>query len=132
MTTTEKKRILVVDDDPDLLFQYQVLLKDAGFDVTDADSNEKAKALVAANEFDLAIVDLMMEELDAGFTLCYAIKKKNPAVPVIIVTAVARETGMVFDAVTQEEKSWIKADAMLPKPVRPDQLMREIHRFLKD
>lgn len=127
---TDKKRILVVDDDPDFLFQHRVHLEAAGYDVIEADGKEKARQVLASKKFDLAVVDLMMEEVDAGFTLCYEIKKKDPSIPVIIVTAVTSETGLEFDASTQEERSWIKADGMLAKPVRFEQLLREVNRLL--
>ena len=126
-----KKTILIVDDDTDYRFQQRVQLEAAGYAVIEADSEENAIALLETKTPDLAVVDLMMEEMDAGFTLCYYIKKKNPKIPVILVTGVTRETGLEFDAATSEERSWIKADAMLAKPIRFDQLKREIDRFLE-
>ncbi|HOZ47036.1 MAG TPA: response regulator [Candidatus Hydrogenedentes bacterium] len=130
MTTDEKKRILIVDDDPDILFQFRVQFEAAGFEVVETDSADKARQLLATASVDLAVVDLMMEQLDAGFTLCYAIKKAWPNMPVIIVTGVAAETGMDFDAATHEERSWIKADVVLAKPVRFEQLLGEVRRLL--
>jgi len=75
-------------------------------------------------------VDLMMEEVDAGFTLCYHIKKNHPNVPVVLVTGVASETGIAFGSETREERSWVKADALLNKPIRFEQLRKEIERLL--
>jgi CheY-like chemotaxis protein len=63
--------------------------------------------------------------------LCYRIKKQDPTIPVIMVTSVTSETGLDFDATTKEERSWIKADALLDKPVRFEQLQREMNRLLK-
>lgn len=127
----EKKRILVVDDDVDLLLQMKLQLENAGYTVTTAESEKKAEEILKTNVPDLAIVDLMMERMDGGFVLCYNIKKKNPDVPVIMVTGVTRETGMEFDAATDDERSWLKADAILAKPIRFEQLQREIDRLLK-
>ena len=79
--------------------------------------------MLAQTRPDLAIVDLMMEYKDSGFALCYHIKKKDPSIPVILVTAVTSETGLEFDAATEEERSWVKADAMLAKPLRFEQLL---------
>ncbi len=124
-------RVLIVDDDPDFIMQQKLQLQHAGFEVVEADSRQKARQLIESTPFDLAILDLMMEDLDAGFVLAHDIKKKNSAIPVIMVTGVASETGMEFDAATQEERSWIKADAFLAKPVRFEQLLREINRLLK-
>lgn len=126
-----KKTVLVADDDPDFLNQMRLQLLAAGFNVVAAATQRAAEAEIAKAMPDVAIVDLMMENVDAGFSLCYHIKKKNGAVPVILVTAVTSETGLEFDAATDEERSWVKADVMLAKPVRFEQLVREIHRLLK-
>lgn len=131
MIVDAKKRILLVDDDEDYRFQQKALLTKAGYEVVEADSKESAESVLERMTPDLAIVDLMMEELDAGFTLCYHIKEKNPHVPIILVTAVTQETGMEFDAATLEERSWVKADAMLAKPIRFEQLKKQIETLLK-
>lgn len=127
----DKKRLLVVDDDVDLLLQMKLQLENAGYAVTTAESQKKAEEILKTDVPDLAILDLMMERMDAGFVLCYNIKKNNPKVPVIMVTGVTRETGMEFDAATDDERSWLKADAILAKPIRFEQLQREIDRLLK-
>jgi CheY-like chemotaxis protein len=127
---TQPKTILVVDDDPDFLLQQQMQLEAAGYRVLVADGQAKAEELIAANAPDLAILDLMMENFDAGFVLSHRIKKLHPGTPVILVTAVTSETGIAFDAATQEERSWIKADALLAKPIRFEELRREIDRLI--
>lgn len=130
-TENAGKKVLVVDDDLDFLTQIQVNLEAAGFDVTTAESQKQAEEYLEQNHPDVAVVDLMMEHPDAGFALSYHIKKKDPSIPVILVTAVTSETGLEFDASTDEERSWVKADAFLAKPVRIEQLLREINRFLE-
>ena len=72
----------------------------------------------------------MMEDPDAGFTLCHHIRKKDPTIPIILVTSVNSETGLDFDMATEEERSWIKADALLAKPIRFEQLKGAIDRLL--
>ena len=57
--------------------------------------------------------------------------QKNAAMPVILVTGVAGETGIEFDAATEEEKSWIKADVLLSKPIRAEQVLGELTRLIK-
>lgn len=127
-TDTTKKTVLVVDDDIDFLTQMEINLKGAGFEVVTAEGQEQAEEFLATTLPDLAIVDLMMEHPDGGFALSYHIKKQDPKIPVILVTAVTSETGMTFDAATDEERSWVKADAFLSKPIRFEQLLREIHK----
>jgi CheY-like chemotaxis protein len=126
------KRILVVDDDPDFLIQQELILGNAGYEVVKACSRKEAELLLAEGGLDAAIVDLMMDETDDGFVLCHSAKKMNPEMPIILVTGVASETGMEFDAATSEERSWIKADKLMAKPIRPEQLLAEIKRLLKE
>lgn len=132
MTTCDtKKTVLLVDDDPDFLLQQKLQLQAAGFDVLEASSAKEAMQILANTTPDIALVDLMMEETDTGFQLCYKLKKKQ-AIPVIMVTSVASETGIEFGAATEEERRWVKADVLLMKPVRFEQLKREIDRLLNN
>lgn len=125
------RTILVVDDDEDFRSQLAVQLRAAGFTVVALDGETKAAEALRTLRPDLAIVDLMMEHPDGGFALSYKLKKMQPPVPVIMVTAVAAETGLDFSAISDAERSWVKADAMLSKPVRFEQLRREIDRLLR-
>jgi two-component system, OmpR family, response regulator len=124
------KTILVVDDDPDYRFSVRLYLEGAGYNVVEADNVEQAHAALDQGVPNLALVDLMMEEMDAGFSLCYYMKKRFPALPIIMISGVAGETNLEFDASTDEERSWVKADALLNKPIRFDQLKRELDRLL--
>lgn len=126
-----KKTILIVDDDIDYLFQTRLKVEQFGFKVTTAESQKEAEKIIEISKPDLAIFDLMMENDDSGFTLCYKMKRKYPDVPIIIATAVTAETGMSFDVTGDDERRWIKADLFLDKGIRADQLLREINRLLK-
>jgi len=127
----DRKTVLLVDDDSDFLFQQRLQLENAGFHVLSAANSQEASHLLDQQRPDLAVVDVMMENPDAGFTLCYHIRKRDPSIPVILVTSVNSETGLEFATATEQERSWIKADALLAKPVRFEQLRREIDRLLK-
>jgi CheY-like chemotaxis protein len=123
--------ILVADDDPDYLFQTVFNLQKSGYRVVSVDSQAEAELYFSKHKPDLAIFDLMMENDDSGFILCYKLKKKYPEVPVILATAVSRETGLSFSLDSEQEKNWIRADRYLEKGVRPEQLDMEIVKLLK-
>jgi len=131
MPNDSKKTILIVDDDIDYLFQLKLQVEKFGFNVIIAESQKEAENLIASVKPDLAILDLMMENDDSGFILCYKMKRKYPDVPIIIATAVAAETGMTFGISTEQERKWIRADLYLEKGIRPDQLHKEILKLLK-
>jgi len=126
------RTILIVDDDIDFLEQMRLQLEAVGYEVVTAETAAAARELLDSRRPDLVLVDLMMEQPDAGFSLCYHIKRRDATIPVVIVTAVTSTTGLSFDAETDEERAWVKADALLAKPVRFEQLQRELQRLLKD
>jgi CheY-like chemotaxis protein len=123
--------ILVADDDPDYLFQTVFSLEKAGYKTMAVESQAEAEAVIAKYKPNLAIFDLMMENDDSGFILCYKIKRKYPDVPVILATAVSHETGMSFSIDSDQEKDWIRADRYLEKGIRPEQLDQEVMKLLK-
>lgn len=126
-----KKRILIVDDDIDYIFQMKMKVEQMGFETITAESQMEAEKIIEEVKPDLCILDLMMETDDSGFILSYKIRRKYPDVPIIIATAVTAETGMTFDVMAEENKQWINADLFLDKGIRADQLQREIKKLLK-
>ncbi|HAE37514.1 MAG TPA: response regulator [Candidatus Riflebacteria bacterium] len=125
------KTVLLVDDDHDFRVQQRAMLEALKYNVVEAESATAALGKLENPTPDIAIVDLMMEEHDTGFTLCHNLKKRLPNMPIIMVTGVAAETGLAFNVKTREEHRWIKADALLEKPVRAEQLQQEIKKLLK-
>ena len=82
------KRILVVDDDENILNLERTILEQKGFDVTAAGGGAEALRLLEDRTFDLVLLDVMMPEVD-GFTVCRRIKDdpRLKDVPVIFLTA---------------------------------------------
>ena len=128
--TNRNKTILLVDDDQDYLFQMKTRLESFGFSTILAESQKEAEELIERSRPDLAILDLMMENEDSGFILCYRMKKKYPDVPIIIATGVAAETGISFDINDENNRKWIKADRFLDKGIRTEKLKEEIDKLL--
>jgi len=126
-----KKKLLIADDDSDYLYQIKLKTEHFGFEVITADSQKEAEKILETIKPDIAIVDLMMENEDSGFILSYKIKRLYPDVPVIIATAVSAETGMSFDSEEGLREGWIKADLIIDKGIRTEQLQKEINKLLK-
>jgi len=120
-----------VDDDQDYLYQLKTRVESFGFQTILAESQKEAEELLEKTKPDLAILDLMMENEDSGFILCYKMKKKYPEVPIIIATGVAAETGLSFDLNDENNRKWIKADCFLEKGIRSEKLRQEIDNLLK-
>jgi CheY-like chemotaxis protein len=127
----EPKSILVVDDDIDMLDQVALVLKAEGYRVLKAQGQKEGEEALLTAVPDLAVLDLMMEHMDSGFVLCHHVKRLFPETPVILLTAVKATTGLDFQPQSDEAASWVKADVVLDKPVRPEQLRQEVKRLLK-
>ena len=82
------KKILVVDDDENILNLEKTILEQKGFHVTGADGGAKALELLSTGSYDLVLLDVMMPEVD-GFTVCRKIKEdpRLKDIPVIFLTA---------------------------------------------
>jgi len=130
MNSDKQTRILLIDDDPDFVAQMQIQLEHLGYAVTSAASEDEARARLAEGRPDAVVCDLMLQDADGGFVLAYEMKRQHPDLPIVMVTGVASEAGIPFALQSAGERSWIKADALLPKPVRAEQLKRELDRLL--
>lgn len=126
----EPKCILVVDDDLDIVEQVKAMMESDGHRVVGAYNLEEAEECLLTTIPDLVVVDLMMEHTDSGFVVCHHIRKLYPDTPIIILTSVTAKTGLEFATGSPEFLSWMKADAFLDKPVRPEHLRSEVRRLL--
>jgi DNA-binding response OmpR family regulator len=123
-------RILLVDTDARWLQSEQRHLASLGYTAVSSASEPDAEKQFAASEFDLVILDLMLDHLDGGLVLAHHFKKARRDVPILMVTDLTRETGMVFKLASPGEKRWIPADRILPKPIRLDRLAFEAELLL--
>lgn len=127
------KKILLADDDIDLLEQNKLLMKSKGFEVVTAETGEEAFEKFQKEKPDAAVLDLIMEEHDTGFVLCYKMKKTElgKRIPIFILTSATYDTGFKFDVETEDEKEWIKCDGILNKPVVVNELIEKIEKFFE-
>ncbi|PLX86501.1 MAG: two-component system response regulator GlrR [Desulfuromonas sp.] len=116
--SAEAKRILLVDDDQDLLRLLSMRLQSAGYEVICAESGEEALGLFPVAHPHVVISDLRMEGMD-GMALFDAIRTSNTSIPVIILTA----HGSIPEAVAATKRGVF---SFLTKPVDSKGLLREI------
>ncbi len=122
MEKQDKFRILLVDDDVDLLRLLSIRLGGAGYDVSTAESGEEALAKLSVIRPHLVITDLRMDGMD-GMALFDAVRKSQAALPVIILTA----HGSIPDAVDATRRGVF---TFLTKPLDSKDLLREVQRAL--
>ena len=117
-------RVLVIDDDPDVLELIRMILTDAGHDVRVAPDGPHGLALVRAGHFDAALVDLMMPNMD-GFDVMAALRgdERGRMLPLVVVTAKTR--------LEDQLRSWREgATEFITKPFPPEQLLSALNRAI--
>jgi len=117
--------VLLVDDDQDFLVINRTFLEGAGYRVETADSGAAGLERALAHPPDVAIVDLMMEEMDAGVWLAYQMRLRPElaGIPIIMLTGVRDETGFDFTLRTAEEREWLGVQQWVEKPLGRQQLL---------
>ncbi|MDR0522643.1 MAG: response regulator [Planctomycetaceae bacterium] len=123
-------QILLVDSDPDFRRQSKQWLQEAGFGVIEAENENQANEFVRNKKFDLAVIDVVLENSDGGFTMSYHLKRNYPNMPVVLLSSTVGDFGIDFSIDTVSERSWIKADILLHKPIRSEQLVYSVNRLL--
>lgn len=120
-------KLLLIDDDEDVIAQYRAALAGSGHELTVANSAAEARAALKRGAPELAVVDIMMDNGIPGFDLAREIHEKAPKAPILMASSLNSELKTPFDS---------KADANLPifkfldKPVAAKTLVEEIRLAL--
>jgi len=133
--TTNRAKILVVDDDPDFLDAMRAILTAASYGVVTASNVSEGKQTILSERPDLILLDIMMDSLFDGYSLCHAIRTSKEFecvhdTPVIFVSAVRQIAGSRF-GFKGEDQGLTGPEDYIDKPVKPADLLARIERFLK-
>ena len=125
-------RILLVDDDIDLIAGLKVFLEKSGYQVESAVSVEEGCEKAAAFKPEIIIADLMMEHYDSGFVFSKKVREVPgmEKVPIIMQTAAPRKVGFTFDPASSAGRDWMKVNEVLTKPVPLEHLLGKIELLL--
>ncbi|MCD4679242.1 MAG: response regulator [Bacteroidales bacterium] len=128
----EKKRILIVDDDTDLLSSIQIILEDRNIDVHTASTKREGLDLLKSLSPDLLIQDIMMESDLEGFGILNALKSdpEYRKLPIIMLTGIAEAMEVNFRSAIEDADMFPNV-VFLDKPVEPDVLFTEINTLLQ-
>ena len=127
---SEKRDILLVDDDPDFVEAVKVIVEKAGYNVRVAYDGQEGLEAVKEKLPDLVVLDIMMPVMN-GHEACAKLKgnEETADIPIILLTAVAdRVTTSTY---THRDMLESEADDYIPKPVEPNDLLELIKNWLK-
>jgi DNA-binding response OmpR family regulator len=119
---SDAKTILIVDDDPDLSQTYELVLSAAGYNTLVAADSIEGEAIAKEQNPDLILLDIVMEEVDAGLVFA---ERFATTYPIILLSSIADTSVKVFDAHELSVKS------ILQKPIEPAALRDAVRMALE-
>lgn len=123
MSAESNRRVLVIEDEPDLRRGLRDAMRFEGFAVSAAHNGEEGLALVQRDRPNLIVLDLMLPDIN-GYRVCEEIRQHDPQVPIIMLTARSQEA----DKVRGLEAG---ADDYVTKPFSLAELMARIHAMFR-
>jgi CheY-like chemotaxis protein len=130
----EPAKILVVDDDPDIVESSRLVLESANYQVLTAGSPEEAWEQVTANKPDLILLDIMMPDRTEGFQFVWKLRSQGPEdvrdVPIIVISAIHETTDLRFypdqSDGTYKPGEFLPVQGFIDKPLEPKALLAKI------
>ncbi len=127
----EKNKILIVDDDADIVETMKVVLESKSYEVTSASNGKECLERLEEQKPDLIILDVMMTRKDEGFGVCRELKKspRYKDIPILMLTALKEKTGFDFEKEAGNQ-DWLPVESFIHKPIQPDQLVQRVEELL--
>jgi len=127
-------KILIIDDDPDIILAVQLTLEAAGYQVIDAHNGVEGLKKVKAESPDLIILDVMMDTTTEGFQVTLKLRSPDPAseyaafrdIPILMLTAIHSTTPLRFGP----DEDYLPVDEFVDKPIDPDNLVKKVATLL--
>ncbi len=128
------EKVLIIDDDDDLVLAMRLPLEAAGYRVYRAATSEEGLQRVKEVGPDLILLDVMMDTTTAGIQVSLALRNPDPAseyaafrkVPILMITAIHATTSLRF----APDHDYLPVDAFIEKPIEPDVLLARVREQL--
>jgi DNA-binding response OmpR family regulator len=120
-------KILIVDDDPDMVEAGRLVLEKEGYTV--ASAPDYASGLRAVEEFrpDVLILDVMMEEPDDGLRFARQVRRQGSTLPILMLTSVNQAMGLDID----KDAEIVPVDEFQEKPIDPATFVQKVKQLLE-
>ena len=121
-----KRRILAVDDEPDLTMLCRMSLEHYGFEVDTFNDPQEALSKFKPGSYDLVILDIKMPKMD-GFELYHKIKKKDINANICFLTA----SELYYEEFRKKEYYALDKSMFIRKPIDNEELVKEVNKMIK-
>jgi CheY-like chemotaxis protein len=123
-------KILIVDDDQDVVNVTSMFLRDGGHDVETELDAKKALARIDAVRPDLLVLDVMFpDDSTAGFQLARDVRQKHKSLPIIMVTSVNQTSAVLFGK-KDIDPNWLPISEFVEKPIKKKALLELVQKLI--
>ena len=119
-------KVLIIDDDPDVVEAIEIILQQAGYETVSAGNADEGMAAVERDHPDLLVLDVMMEQPDDGIRMAQELRRMKFSEPILMLTSIGKVTGMTFS----RDDEMVPVDAFEEKPISPHALVSKIRELL--
>lgn len=120
-------KILIVDDDPDVVEAVNLLLQESGHETAQAFNRPEGMERVQTFSPDLVILDVMMEQPDDGLTMAQDLRRNGFTKPILMLTTVSKATGLQIG----QDADMVPVDDFQEKPIAPAALIKKVAELLQ-
>ena len=132
----ENPKILIIDDDPDLVESVQITLEANNYQVFSAGNGTEGLKMVKEVNPDLIILDVMMDSITEGFQVSQKLRSRDPQsefrdysqIPILMITAVSQKMDMQFSP--EKDGDYLPVDEFVEKPIRLEALLEKIKKLI--
>jgi CheY-like chemotaxis protein len=132
----ERKKVLVIDDNPDIIENTRIVLETKNYQVHGASNGKQGLNMIKKIKPNLIILDVMMNNLTEGFEVAQELRAPTPnpeyaeyrSIPILMVTSIHDKYNFHFDRNMGTE--WLPIDGFLEKPVAPADLLKKVEEMI--
>jgi two-component system cell cycle response regulator DivK len=124
---SDKKKVIIIDDEPDIVTFLTFLLEDNGYTTISAKDGQEGMEKIKAEHPELVLLDITMPEKSG--VRCYRELRENPdlqSIPIVIVTGVSKD----FKKFISTRHQVPPPDGFISKPIDQQELLKTVSRFL--
>ena len=133
----EKPKILIIDDDPDLVESMRITLEANDYQVFSAGNGTEGLRLIKEVFPDLIILDVMMDSITEGFQVSQQLRSRDPQseyrayskVPILMLTGISEKMHMKFSP--DKDEDYLPVDEFMDKPIRFETLLAKVKTLIQ-
>ena len=130
------QKILIIDDDPDIVTSVRLTLENKGYQVIAAENGTEGLNKIKSEHPDLIILDVMMDTMTEGFQLSLQLRSPDPTseyarykdIPILMLTSIHSTTSLRFGPT----EDYLPVDTFIDKPIDPESLAAKVKELLNN